>query len=200
LDRNLIPAESDVFIRRGFFKLRFEVEAANGSQEANMVEANNGNDGNDDAHNGEQNNGGNAMDMDPKETNEGATSNNNGQGDSYENNGVDGMQLQAQQIEAIQIGSINVQLIPTGTPLSSQNLGKNNLFSKPLSHVENLVLNHKLSADFYADSTPRKSTSGLPQVGILAVGLLADWEELQVPAAVARPLADAQLCMHAHAG
>ncbi|KAM0825230.1 hypothetical protein ACQ4PT_069695 [Festuca glaucescens] len=41
LDRNLIPADSDVFIRRGFFKLSFEVEAANGSQEVNMAEANN---------------------------------------------------------------------------------------------------------------------------------------------------------------
>ncbi|KAM0926371.1 hypothetical protein ACQ4PT_003471 [Festuca glaucescens] len=91
LDRNLIPADSDVFIRRGFFKLRFVVEAANGSQEVNMVEANN-------------------------------------------------------------------------------------------------------------DSTPRKSTSGLPQVGILAVGLVADREELQVPAAAARPLADAKLRMHAQAG
>jgi hypothetical protein len=26
LDRTLIPADSDVFIRRGFYKLRFEVE------------------------------------------------------------------------------------------------------------------------------------------------------------------------------
>jgi hypothetical protein len=49
LDCNLISADSDVFIKRGFFKPRFEVEAANGSQEVNMVEANNGNDGNDDA-------------------------------------------------------------------------------------------------------------------------------------------------------
>ncbi|KAM0824032.1 hypothetical protein ACQ4PT_070474 [Festuca glaucescens] len=57
LDRNLIPADSDVFIRRGCFKLR-EVEATNGSQEVNMTEVNNGNDGNDDTQNGEHNNGG----------------------------------------------------------------------------------------------------------------------------------------------
>ncbi|KAM0913019.1 hypothetical protein ACQ4PT_012397 [Festuca glaucescens] len=38
LDRNLIPADSDVFIRRGFYKLCFEVEAAHVAQEVNMVE------------------------------------------------------------------------------------------------------------------------------------------------------------------
>ncbi|KAM0837866.1 hypothetical protein ACQ4PT_061357 [Festuca glaucescens] len=51
LDRNLILADSDVFIRRGFFKLHFEVETTNGSQEVNMSELNNGNDGNDDTCN-----------------------------------------------------------------------------------------------------------------------------------------------------
>jgi hypothetical protein len=49
LDRNLIPADCDMFIRRGFFKLRFEVEAANGFEEVNMLDVNNGNGGNDDA-------------------------------------------------------------------------------------------------------------------------------------------------------
>ncbi|KAM0890784.1 hypothetical protein ACQ4PT_026861 [Festuca glaucescens] len=61
LDRNLIPADSDVFIRRGFFKLHFEVEVTNGSQEVDMTEVNNGNDGNDDTQHGEHNNGGGAM-------------------------------------------------------------------------------------------------------------------------------------------
>ncbi|KAM0920367.1 hypothetical protein ACQ4PT_007556 [Festuca glaucescens] len=119
LDRNLIPADSDVFIRRGFFKLRFEVETVQGSQEVNMVDANNGNDGNDDAHHGEGNNGGgNAMDMDPKGTDEDATSNNNEQDVSNANNGVDGMQVQLQHIDAIQIGTMNVQLTPTDSLLS----------------------------------------------------------------------------------
>ncbi|KAM0930524.1 hypothetical protein ACQ4PT_000898 [Festuca glaucescens] len=119
LDRNLIPADSDVFIRRGFFKLRFEVETVQGSQEVNMVDANNGNDGNDDAHHGEGNNGGgNAMDMDPKGTDEDATSNNNEQDVSNANNGVDGMQVQRQHIDAIQIGTMNVQLTPTDSVLS----------------------------------------------------------------------------------
>jgi hypothetical protein len=83
LDRNLIPADSDVFIRRGFFKLHFEVEATDGSQEVNMTEGNNGNEGNDDTQNGEHNNGGgNAMDMDPKGNGGEATSNNDEQGGS----------------------------------------------------------------------------------------------------------------------
>ncbi|KAM0878122.1 hypothetical protein ACQ4PT_035063 [Festuca glaucescens] len=124
LDRNLIPADSDVFIRRGFFKLRFEVETTQGYQEVNMVEANNGNDGNDDAHHGEENNGGgNAMDMDPKGLEEGNTSNNNGQEGSYENNGVDGMQVQSNHIDAIQIGTMNVQITPTDGMLSKSTSG-----------------------------------------------------------------------------
>ncbi|KAM0842887.1 hypothetical protein ACQ4PT_058064 [Festuca glaucescens] len=124
LDRNLIPADSDVFIRRGFFKLRFEVETTQGSQEVNMVEANNGNDGSDDAHHGEENNGGgNAMDMDPKGSDEGNTSNNNGQEGSFENNGVDGMQVQDNHIDEIQIGTMNVQITPTDGLLSKSTSG-----------------------------------------------------------------------------
>ncbi|KAM0909914.1 hypothetical protein ACQ4PT_014507 [Festuca glaucescens] len=96
-------------------KLHFEVEEANGSQEVDMAEVNNGNDGNDDAHNGEHNKeGGNAMDMDPKGLDEGATSNNDGQGGSINNNGIQGMQLHAHHLDEIKIGSINVQLSPTG--------------------------------------------------------------------------------------
>jgi hypothetical protein len=55
LDRPLIPKDSDMFIRRGFFKLFFEVEDDNVNQEVDMVEVNNGGDGNDDASNGEHN-------------------------------------------------------------------------------------------------------------------------------------------------
>jgi hypothetical protein len=68
------------------------------------------------------------MDMDPKGIDEGATSNTDGQGDTYENNRMDGMQLQAQQLEEIKVGSINVQLSPTGTPASPQSLVQNHLF------------------------------------------------------------------------
>jgi hypothetical protein len=55
LDRRLIPKDSDMFIRRGFFKLFFEVEGENENQEVDMVEVNNDGDGNDDASNGEHN-------------------------------------------------------------------------------------------------------------------------------------------------
>ncbi|KAM0825150.1 hypothetical protein ACQ4PT_069732 [Festuca glaucescens] len=78
LDHRLIPAESDMFIRRGFYKLKFEVETTEVSQEVTMVEVNNDNGGNGDAYNGQGNNaGGNAMDMDPKRGDGDATSNNN---------------------------------------------------------------------------------------------------------------------------
>jgi hypothetical protein len=124
LDRNLIPTDSDVFIRRGFFKLHFEVETTLESQEVNMAEANNGNDGSDDAHQGEGNNGGgNAMDMDPKGLDEGNTSN-NGQDGSFENNGVDGMQVQVNHNGEIQIETLNVQISPPGIPHVALNFDK----------------------------------------------------------------------------
>ncbi|KAM0872552.1 hypothetical protein ACQ4PT_038666 [Festuca glaucescens] len=124
LNRKLIPADCDMFIRRGFYKLQFEVEETNGSQEVDMAEVHNGNDGNDDAHNGEHNKeGGNAMDMDPKGPDEGATSNNDGQGGSIINNGIQGMQLHAHHLDEIKIGSINVQLSPTDSVPSQSTLG-----------------------------------------------------------------------------
>lgn len=173
-DHNRIPADSDVFIRRGFFKLRFEVETVQGSQEVNMVDANNGNDGNDDAHHGEGNNGGgHAMDMDHKGNDADATSNNNEQDVSNVNNGVDGMQEQLEHIDAIQIGTMTVKITPTGTPSYESTLSKNELFYKSLSHVENLPLKKKLCTDFGADSMPKKSASGLPPVGARAESLHA---------------------------
>ncbi|KAM0842884.1 hypothetical protein ACQ4PT_058062 [Festuca glaucescens] len=125
LDRNLIPADSDVFIRRGFFKLHFEVETVHESQEVNMVDANNGNDRNDGAHNGEGNNaGGHAMDMDHKGNDTDATSNNNENDASNVKNGIDGMQEQLQHFDAIQIGSMNVQLNNSGSPSFESILSK----------------------------------------------------------------------------
>jgi hypothetical protein len=51
LDSNLIPADSDVFIRRGFFKLCFQVEIVDPTIEVNMVDAkDNDFDGDNDAH------------------------------------------------------------------------------------------------------------------------------------------------------
>ncbi|KAK1696778.1 hypothetical protein QYE76_013475 [Lolium multiflorum] len=66
-----------VKLPKAFFKLFFEVEEDNGKTEVDMVEVNNGGDGNDDAHNGEHNKeGGNAMDVDPKGQDGTNTSNN----------------------------------------------------------------------------------------------------------------------------
>ncbi|KAM0898640.1 hypothetical protein ACQ4PT_021807 [Festuca glaucescens] len=124
LDKNLIPADSDVFIRRGFFKLRFEVETVQGSQEVNMVDANNGNDGNDDAHQGQGNNGGgHAMDMDHRGHETEATSNNNEKEASNGNNGIDRMQEQLHRFDAIQIGTMNVNLNTPDSARSKLALG-----------------------------------------------------------------------------
>jgi hypothetical protein len=124
LDRNLIPAESDVFIRWGFFKLCFQVEIAQQSQEVNMVDANNGNEGNDGAHHGEGKNGGShTMDMDNKGNDIDATSNNNEQDASKVNNGVDVMQDQLHNIDAIQIGKMHVELNPKDSWARESSLG-----------------------------------------------------------------------------
>jgi hypothetical protein len=64
------------------------------------------------------------MDMDPKGNEEEATSHKNDQGGSVENNGVQGMQLNGQQFGEFKVGSIDVQLSPTGTPCSAENFVK----------------------------------------------------------------------------
>jgi hypothetical protein len=76
------------------------------------------------------------MDMDPKGPYEGNTSDNGEQNGVINNNGIQGMQLHAQPLDEIKIGSINVQLSPTCTPLSVQNLGEKRQFSNTLSHVQ----------------------------------------------------------------
>ncbi|KAM0848994.1 hypothetical protein ACQ4PT_054009 [Festuca glaucescens] len=184
LDRNLIPADSDVFIRRDFFKLRFEVETAQQSQEVNMVDANNGNDGNDGAHHGEGKNGGShAMDMDNKGNDADATSNNNEQDASNVNNGVDGMQEQLHNIDAIQIGTMHVELNPKGAPSYEPNLGKNELFYKSLSYAEKMALKDNFCTNFGADSWARESSLGSQPVGVRAVCPHAAGEQQSLHAA-----------------
>ncbi|KAM0929734.1 hypothetical protein ACQ4PT_001433 [Festuca glaucescens] len=114
LDRSLIPKDCDMFIRRGFFKLFFEVEEGIGNTEVDMVEVNNGGDENDDANNGEHNKeGGNAMDMDPKGQDGTNNANNGVQDGASISDGVQGMQL-AHTFGEINIGSLKVPLSPTG--------------------------------------------------------------------------------------
>ncbi|KAM0850383.1 hypothetical protein ACQ4PT_053110 [Festuca glaucescens] len=184
LDRNLIPQESDVFIRRGFFKLHFEVETAQQSQEVNMVDASNGNDGNDGAHPGEGKNGDpHAMDMDNKGNDADATSNNNDQDASNVNNGGDGMQEQLHNIVAIQIGTMHVELNTKGTPSYESNLGKNELFTKYLSYAEKMTLKDNVCTNFGAVSWARGSPLGSQPVSSRAVCPSADGEQLPLHAA-----------------
>ncbi|KAK1616412.1 hypothetical protein QYE76_021929 [Lolium multiflorum] len=113
LDRTLIPPHSEMFIRRGFYKLFFEVEPNNGSQEVNMAEAHNGDDGHDDANNGEDSHdGGNAMDMDPNGVDEGNKSDNVDKEETNEKSEVEGMQVQSNLVDAIQIGTMKISISP----------------------------------------------------------------------------------------
>ncbi|KAM0844986.1 hypothetical protein ACQ4PT_056692 [Festuca glaucescens] len=191
--RRIVPYEKfnwEVFYYKdNIFRVKLPMETVHGSQEVNMVDANNGNDGNDDAHHGDGNNGGgNDMDMNPKGTDEDATSNNNEQGVSNTNNGVDGMQVQCQHIDEIQIGMMKVQLSPAGIPPSDSNLGKKDLFCMPLSHVEILSLKNKVCTDFGVDPVHSNSASGLPMVGARAVRQQDDSALMCVPAAAAASL------------
>jgi hypothetical protein len=120
------------------------VEAAHVSQEVNMVEVNNSKDGEGDPNNGARNiDGGNDKDMDTKGAEDDATSNNNGQDENNTKSGVEGMQEQCQQVDDIQIGTLKVQLSPTGSASFVPNLGEKNRFYQPILHVENLTLNNK---------------------------------------------------------
>jgi hypothetical protein len=109
-----------------------------------MVEVNNSKDGEGDPNNGARNiDGGNDKDMDTKGAEDDATSNNNGQDENNAKSGVEGMQEQCQQVDDIQIGTLKVQLSPTGSASFVPNLGEKNRFYQPILHVENLTLNNK---------------------------------------------------------
>jgi hypothetical protein len=131
LDSRLIPKDSDMFIRRGFLKLFFEVEEDNGNQEVDMVEVNNGGDGNDDAANEEHNKeGGNEMDIDPKRQNETNDANNGVQDGTLISDGVQGMQLAQSEIN---IGTIKVPFSPSGDPSSVEYAFSKSFITCPFS-------------------------------------------------------------------
>jgi hypothetical protein len=166
LDYKLIPADSDMFIRRGFSKLGFEVEIAAQSEEVNMVNANNGLDGNDGANQGEKKFGGaHEMDMDNKGNDMDATSKNDEQDDSSMHNCVDGMQEQLCNLDAIQIGTLHVKLAPTGTLSVAKNLNKNEQVCSSISHVEVAPQNDESRTPFLADGDPSRDLL-LPGIGI----------------------------------
>jgi hypothetical protein len=121
LDHRLIPETSDMFIRRGFFKLGFEVEIADQSKEVNMVDANNGSDGNNGENQGEKKNeGGHDMEMDNKGNDLEEASNANEQDGSSRQDGVDGMQEQLGNFDVVQIGKMHVKLSSPGIPASAK--------------------------------------------------------------------------------
>ncbi|KAK1605426.1 hypothetical protein QYE76_029099 [Lolium multiflorum] len=121
LDRNLIPADSDVFIRKGFYKLRFEVEPGHVTQEVNMVEATNHKDGGGDPSNGlgdihEHND----MDMDARGGENETIGNKDGQLGNATRNGVEGMQEHNEQVDAIEIGTLKDAWGPRRDAVSRQ--------------------------------------------------------------------------------
>jgi hypothetical protein len=111
------------------------------------------------------------MDMDPKTNDGDATSNNNDQDGPNGNNGGDGMQEQLEHFDAIQIGSMNVKLTPSGSSPFDSNLSKKDPFFMSLFHVENLPLDDKICTDFGANSMLMGSFSGLHSVGPRVAGM-----------------------------
>jgi hypothetical protein len=165
LDSRLIPADSDMFIRRGFFKLKFEVENAQGTQEDNTVQGNNGNDGSGDAKDGEGNNGDDsAMDMDPKKNEAEDIASNKGIVESKGANGGDGMQKQIEHLEAIQIGSISLKYSTSGSSSFDPNMSNLQTPFISNSNIANMAENDKLCTDFNADCMHGGSASGLAPV------------------------------------
>jgi hypothetical protein len=79
--------------------------------------------------------------------------------------GVEGMQEQCQHVDEIQIGTMKVQLSPTGSASFYSYLGKKVPFYMSISHVGILPLNNKNCTDFHANSLPSRSTSEFPTVG-----------------------------------
>jgi hypothetical protein len=194
LDHRLIPADSDMFIRRGFYKLRFEVEIEDRSQEINMVDANNGSDGNNGPNQGEGKHGDDQdMDMDNKEKDTDEASKGDDQHGSSSHNGVDGMQEQCDVLPTIQFGTMEVQ---GGSPGNSN--AAENLHQKELVYISKFnsvcsALDDEVRAISHADLLHREASPGLVGVGIgevgqqSAIGQVLPIAALSQPAAIGRP-------------
>jgi hypothetical protein len=120
-----------MFIRRGFFKLGFEVEILEHSKEVNMVDAKKDDfDGDNDANQGERKNeGGHDMEMDNKDNDLKETSNANEQDGSNIHDGVVGMQEQLGNCDVIQIGKLQIQLTSPGNFENAKDLNEKEPFS-----------------------------------------------------------------------
>jgi hypothetical protein len=126
-----------------------------------MVEANNGNEGNNGEHNGYgRNDGGHDMDMDHRGNATNDTSNENQNGASNVNNGVEGMQENLESFSAIQVGTMSVQFNNPGIISSEKNLSKKEQVYTSLSNVDFMPLRDKLCTDSDADPMLRVSGPG----------------------------------------
>jgi hypothetical protein len=113
------------------------------------------------------------MDIDPKGVNDGNASNNNDKEETNEKNTVEGMQVQSNLVDAIQIGTLKIPISPTDILASAKNSGKKELFFERILHDLSLILNDKFCSDLHVDSLASVPTSGLPQVsGVKAVAPL----------------------------
>jgi hypothetical protein len=115
-----------MFIRRGFYKLRFEVEIEEQSHEVNMVDANNGSDGHNGDNQGEEKNGdAHDMDMDSKEKDSGAEPKGNDQEGPNSHNEREGMQEQCDFLEAIQFGTMDANSTSPGNQYAAKKIESN---------------------------------------------------------------------------
>jgi hypothetical protein len=155
-----------MFIRRGVYKLRFEVESEEQLAEVNMVDANEGFDGDSEDKQGEGNKGNNHdIDMDNKNNELEEGDKNDDNHSSSKHNGVDGMQEQGVSLEAIQFGSLDVKHVSPGNIDAAKNLDQMGLIFQPISHVFIPVLDDKINTDSDADLVVRGASSGSVTVG-----------------------------------
>ncbi|KAM0847316.1 hypothetical protein ACQ4PT_055090 [Festuca glaucescens] len=145
INPSLIPQDSDFFIKRGFFKLHFEVEMGTGEQDADMIEANGGqkdDDGSDGANKDreEDNDGkGNAMEMDGANGHTDKEDSNTME--INENEGHNGKQaaLDRSSLE-FKLGTFVSQVKLSGTNISASVDTHNNTDEIPILHVQKQIL------------------------------------------------------------
>jgi hypothetical protein len=145
INPSLIPQDSDLFIKRGFFKLHFEVEMGTGEQDADMIESNGGrkdDDGSDGAKKDkeEDNDGkGNEMDMD------GANGHTDKEDSSTmeinENEGHKGKQVALERSDMeFKFGTFVSQVKLSGTKVPASVVSHNNTDEIHILHVQKQLL------------------------------------------------------------
>jgi hypothetical protein len=159
-----------MFIRRGFYKLHFEVELEDESHEVTMVEANNGSDGNNGDNQGEEKNGdAHDMDMDSRDKGIEGASKSNDQVGSNSNKGGDVMQEQCVFLEDIQFGSVDVKCVSPGNQTVVKNLSCCVPILLHTSNSNSLAQNDKPCTFSDIDMPNRVAAPGLASTGIGAL-------------------------------